>query len=271
MKYRHSDIRNVLERSSARETAARVAAGTLARRLLDELGIKIVGHVLQIGNLQARTEDFDPVQTEGMLKRSSLLCADPQIEPLMINLIEQARENGDTLGGIFEIRAFGVPAGLGSYVHWDRRLDGRLAAALMSIQAVKGVEIGQGFLNAARFGSQVQDEIFYEKNRGFYRKTNHAGGIEGGVTNGETLVVRAAMKPIPTLNRPLLSVDITSKEPARAAVERSDICAVPAACVTGEAVVAWELARVCMEKFGGDSMDELKNNWECYKSYLCKV
>jgi chorismate synthase len=271
LKYRHGDIRNVLERSSARETAARVAAGSLARRLLDELGIVIVGQVVQIGNLQARTGELSPALLQARLNSSRLLCADSEIEPLMIKLIDQARNSGDTLGGIFEIRVFGLPAGLGSYVQWDRKLDGRLAAALMSIQAVKGVEVGQGFNAACRFGSQVQDEIFYEEEKGFYRKTNHAGGIEGGVTNGETLVVRAAMKPIPTLNQPLMSVDLTDKKPAPAAIERSDTCAVPAACVTGEAVVAWELARACMEKFGGDHLDELKGNWERYLSYLRKV
>ncbi len=271
LKYRHGDIRNVLERSSARETAARVAAGSLARRFLEELGITIRGQVLQIGDQQASAGEFSPAQLEERLRGSRLLCADSEAEQLMVKLIDRARTNGDTLGGIFEIRVFGAPAGLGSYVQWDRRLDGRLAAALMSIQAVKGVEMGQGFAAAARFGSQALDEIFYKKGRGFYRRTNHAGGIEGGVTNGETLVVRAAMKPIPTLNQPLSSVDLATKEPAPASIERSDTCAVPAACVIGEAVVAWELACACMEKFGGDSLDELKNNWERYLSYLRQV
>jgi chorismate synthase len=271
LKYRHKDIRNVLERSSARETAARVAVGSLARRFLDELGITIVGQVLQIGDLHVSPGDFSLAELQSRLNGSRLLCADDEAEQLMIRLIDQARAGGDTLGGIFEIRVFGLPAGLGSYVQWDRKLDGRLAAALMSIQAIKGVEVGQGFQTALQFGSQVQDEIFYEKSRGFYRKTNHAGGIEGGVTNGEVLVVRAAMKPIPTLNQPLLSIDLATKKQAPAAIERSDTCAVPAACVTGEAVVAWELARACLEKFGGDSLDELKSNWERYQSYLNQV
>ncbi|OPZ74859.1 MAG: Chorismate synthase [Firmicutes bacterium ADurb.Bin456] len=161
-----------------------------------------------------------------------------------------------------------MPAGLGSYTHWDRKLDTRLAAALMSIQAVKGVEVGLGFAAASQRGSQVQDEIFYEQNRGFFRANNRAGGIEGGVTNGETLVVRGAMKPIPTLARPLQSVDTITREPAEAAVERSDVCAVPAACVIGEALVAWELARACLEKCGGDSLEELKDNWDRHLSYL---
>lgn len=271
LKYQHGDIRNVLERSSARETAARVAVGSLARRLIDELGIKIVGQVLQIGDLTASVDDIGPAELQVRLQGSKLLCADSTVEPFMVKLIDRARASGDTLGGIFEIRVSGVPAGLGSYVQWDRKLDGRLAAALMSIQAVKGVEVGQGFPAASRFGSQVQDEIFYEKNRGFYRNTNHAGGIEGGVTNGETLVVRAAMKPIPTLNQPLCSVDLATKKPAPASIERSDTCAVPAACVIGEAVMAWELAQACLEKFGGDSLAELKSNWERYLSYLKQV
>lgn len=271
LKYRHRDMRNVLERSSARETAARVAAGSLARRLLDELGVVIAGQVLQIGDIEAKTGDLTLAQLAQKLKGSRLLCADPGAEQLMLKLIDQARAGGDSLGGIFEIRVFGLPAGLGSYVHWDRKLDGRLAAALMSIQAIKGVELGSGFTTASQFGSQAHDEIFYEKGKGFYRKTNHAGGIEGGVTNGETLVVRAAMKPVPTLNQPLNSVDLATKEPAPAAIERSDTCAVPAACVTGEAVVAWELARACLEKFGGDSLDELKLSWNQYLNYLQQV
>jgi chorismate synthase len=271
LKYRHADIRNVLERSSARETAARVAACSLARRLLEELGIVIIGQVIQIGNLQAKPKDITLHELQDRLAHSKLLCADSEVEPLMIDLIDRAREQGDTLGGIFEIRAYGLPAGLGSYVHWDRKLDGRLAAALMSIQAVKGVEIGEGFAGAARPGSQVLDEIFYQKDKGFYRTTNYAGGLEGGVTNGEPLVVRAAMKPIPTLNQPLQSIDIITREPAPAAIERSDICAVPAACVTGEAVLAWELAQACVEKFGGDSLAELKDNWQRHMAYLKQV
>lgn len=271
IKYRHGDIRNVLERSSARETAARVAAGSVARRLLEELGIRIAGEVIRVGDVVAQASELSPEELERRLVCSRLLCADPGAEQRMIGAIDRAMEAGDTLGGIFEIRAYGVPAGLGSYTQWDRRLDGRLAAALMSIQAVKGVEIGIGFAAAGLFGSQVQDEIFYDRNRGFYRLTNRAGGIEGGVTNGEVLVLRAAMKPIPTLGRPLQSVDLLTKEPSSASVERSDVCAVPAACVTGEAVVAWELARACLEKCGGDSLAELKDNWDRYLSYVRQV
>ncbi len=271
LKYRHQDLRNVLERSSARETAARVAAGSVARRLLEELGITIIGQVVQLGGLSAAVENLGLEELKAGLVHSRLNCADPAMEQRMLETIDAALAAGDTLGGVFEVRAYGVPAGLGSYTHWDRKLDGRLAAALMSIQAVKGVEVGLGFAAAGRRGSQVQDEIFYEPGRGFYRLNNRAGGIEGGVTNGETVVVRGAMKPIPTLNQPLQSVDMITRKPSRAAVERSDVCAVPAACVIGEALVAWELARACLEKCGGDSLEELKDNWNRHLSFLRKV
>jgi len=271
VKYRHRDIRNVLERSSARETAARVAVGSVARRLLEELGINVMGQVVRIGSVEAEAGSLGMEELAARLAGSQLLCADPGAERQMIIEIDRARKAGDTLGGIFEISAYGIPAGLGSYVQWDRKLDGRLAAAVMSIQAVKGVEIGLGFAAAGRAGSLVQDEIFYGPGRGFYRHTNHAGGIEGGVTNGEVLVLRAAMKPIPTLYRPLRSVDIITKEPLEASIERSDVCAVPAACVIGEAVVAWELAKACLEKCGGDSLTELKDNWNSYLFYLRQV
>ncbi|OPX84762.1 MAG: Chorismate synthase [Pelotomaculum sp. PtaB.Bin104] len=273
IKYGHRDIRNVLERSSARETAARVAVGSVARRLIDELRIQVAGRVIRIGSVEAGSDiDWRSVEElTGALAGSQLLCSDPEAEKRMINAIDQARESGDTLGGIFQIRVYGVPAGLGSYVQWDRKLDGRLAAALMSIQAVKGVEIGLGFKAARQAGSLVQDEIFYEHKRGFFRRTNNAGGLEGGVTNGEVVVINAAMKPIPTLYQPLQSVDLITKEPMSASIERSDICAVPAACVIGEAVVAWELARACLEKCGGDTLAELKDNWEKYLLYLRQV
>lgn len=271
LKYGHGDIRNVLERSSARETAARVAVGTVARKLLAELGMEIIGHVLQIGGVAAAVDGLGPAELKERVAASGLLCADHRAEREMIAAIDQARHDGDSLGGIFEIRAGGVPPGLGSHVHWDRKLDARLAAALMSIQAVKGVEVGLGFAASARAGSQVQDEIFYEKGRGFYRRTNQAGGIEGGMSNGEEITLRSAMKPIPTLNRPLQSVDLISKKPLAAAVERSDVCAVPAACVVGEAVTAWELACACMEKFGGDSMEELRRHMDSYLIALRQV
>lgn len=274
LKYRHKDMRNVLERSSARETAARVAVGSVARRLLEDLGIVVSGHVISIGDVVSKStarESLDLAQLAARLADSRLQCADPQAEMQMITAIDQAREAGDTLGGVFEITVYGVPAGLGSYVQWDRKIDSRLAAALMSIQAVKGVEVGAGFAAAGQAGSLVQDEIFHEPDRGFYRLTNHAGGIEGGVTNGEAVVLRVAMKPIPTLYRPLKSVDINTKEPVEAAVERSDTCAVPAACVIGEAVVAWEIAAACLEKCGGDSLAELEDNWRNYLLYLRQV
>jgi chorismate synthase len=264
-------MRNVLERSSARETAARVAAGSVARRLLDELGVEITGHVVQIGGVAAGAGKLSLAKLKELTAASRLLCADHSAEIQMIAAIDKAKLNGDSLGGVFEIRMCGVPAGLGSHVQWDRKLDGRLASALMSIQAVKGVEIGLGFEAAVREGSQVQDEIFYEADRGFYRRTNRAGGIEGGISNGEEIVLRAAMKPIPTLYRPLQSVDLVTKEPFEASVERSDVCAVPAACVIGEAVAAWELACAYIEKFGGDSLEELKQNRDSYLAYLRQV
>lgn len=271
IKYRHQDIRNVLERSSARETAVRVAAGSVARRLLQELGITIIGQVIQLGGLSAAPEKLGPEELEARLDRSRLNCADPVAEQRMMEIIDAAREAGDTLGGVFEIKAYGLPAGLGSYTHWDRKLDSRLAAALMSIQAIKGIEVGLGFAAAGQRGSQVQDEIYYERDRGFYRLTNRAGGLEGGVTNGEPLIIRGAMKPIPTLRQPLKSVDMITRKPSGATVERSDVCAVPAACVIGEALVAWELAGACLEKCGGDSMEELKDNWDRHLSYQREV
>jgi chorismate synthase len=271
LKYRHRDMRNILERSSARETAARVAVGSVARKLLDELGVDLTGHVVQIGGIAAGAGRLSLAEIKERTASSLILCADQTAEQQMISAIDQAKQKGDSLGGVFEIRVNGVPAGLGSHAQWDRKLDGRLAAALMSIQAVKGVEIGLGFAAAARDGSQVQDEIFYETDKGFYRRTNRAGGIEGGMSNGEEIVVRAAMKPIPTLYRPLQSVDLITKKPFEASVERSDVCAVPAACVIGEAVTAWELACACLEKFGGDSLDELKQNRDSYLAYLRQV
>ncbi|GAB6274674.1 MAG: chorismate synthase [Peptococcaceae bacterium] len=299
LKYGHQNIRNVLERASARDTAARVAAGSVARRLLEELDIEIVGQVVRIGPVALLKKDkiretggsleahfknemgkagqqAEKVKKINMwlkglretLASSPTLCLDQETNLAMQKEIDLARAKGDSLGGVFEIYAFGLPPGLGSYAQWDRRLDTRLAAALMSVQAIKGVEIGAGFACAALAGSAVHDEIFFSPERGFYRLTNNAGGLEGGVTNGEPIILRAAMKPIPTLNTPLRSVDLISKEPFAAAVERADVCAVPAACVVGEAVVAWELAKACLEKFGGDSLNEIKANWANYLAYL---
>ena len=268
IKYGHRDMRNVLERSSARETAARVAAGALARRLLEELGVRVVGLVTAIGQVQSNPGELPPEQLAGMAAASELYCPDTIAEKEMIKAIDKAREDGDSLGGVFEIRVYGLPPGVGGFAQWDRRLDGRLAGALMGIQAIKGVEVGLGFEAAAMPGSQVHDDIFYSGERGYYRKSNGAGGIEGGMTNGETVVVRAAMKPIPTLYKPKQSVDIETKEVFVASVERSDVCAVPAACVVGEAAVAWEIAGACLEKFGGDTLAEIKERWSLY---LAKV
>ncbi|MEW6172714.1 MAG: chorismate synthase [Bacillota bacterium] len=271
LKYGHRDIRNVLERSSARETAARVAVGSIARRFLEELGIEVAGQVLRIGPVQVEAMDGLPVEIREKVEKSPVSCADVEGGRLMVEAIDQARDAGDSLGGIFEVRVFGAPPGVGSYAQWDRRLDGRLAQAVMSIQAIKGVEIGLGFTGAGFPGSRVQDEIFHDQARGFYRETNRAGGIEGGMTNGEPVVIRAAMKPIPTLAKPLRSVDLQTMEPVQAAYERSDVCAVPAACVIAEAVVAWEIARACMEKFPGDTLKEIKENIASYRERIRQV
>jgi chorismate synthase len=268
LKYGMTDIRNILERSSARETAVRVAVGAVTKRLLDEFGITITSHVIAIGGIYARGDKMSLKEIRKRAEASELRCADHQAEKRMKLRIDEAARAGDSLGGIFEIIISGAPVGLGSHVHWDRKLDGRLAAAIMSIQAMKGVEIGSGFGVANRPGSKVHDEIFWGPKGGFFRKTNHAGGIEGGMSNGEDITLRAAMKPIPTLMKPLRSVDMRSKKPFKASVERSDVCAVPAAAVVGEAVSAFEIAAALIEKFGGDSLDEMKRNYEQYRKYL---
>ncbi|MCD5406320.1 MAG: chorismate synthase [Desulfotomaculum sp.] len=271
IKYRHSDIRNVLERASARETAARVAVGSVARCLLAALDIQITGLVRQIGTVVIKDQADDLTVLQAQLVKSQVLCPDPVAEEQMIKEIDRCKQQGDSLGGIFEVRADYLPVGLGSYAHCDRKLDGRLAGALMSIQAIKGVEIGCGFQAAALPGSQVHDQIFYDPETGFYRKTNGAGGIEGGMTNGQTLVVRAAMKPIPTLYKPLKSVDLHTKKSFEASVERSDVCAVPAATVVGEAVVAWELALAVTEKFPADNLLDLQQAVAQHQQYVKQV
>lgn len=270
LKYGQRDIRNILERSSARETAMRVAVGAIAKKFLSEFSITIGSYVIQIGNIRIqdsrfKTQDFREVLIKA--ERSPVRCPDEEISKKMMELIDTALKKGDTLGGVFEVVVQGIPPGIGSHIQWDKRLDGRLAQALMGIQAIKGVEIGTGFEMAERFGSEVMDEIFYEGSM-FYRKTNHAGGIEGGITNGMPIVIRAAMKPIPTLKKPLRSVDITTKEPHEAAYERSDVCAVPAASVIGEAMTALVIADAFLEKFGGDSIEETKRNFNGYMGYL---
>lgn len=270
IKYRHKDLRNVLERASARETAARVAAGSVARTFLEALGIKIYSHVVGIGTVTAEYDTLDL----GMLAetfRSPVMCVDPDKSEQMMAAISSAANQGNTLGGVFEIIIDNVPSGVGSYVHWDRKLDGLIAQALMSIQGIKGVEFGLGFRGSELPGSEVHDEISYSEDLGFFRKTNNAGGIEGGMSNGERIIVRAAMKPIPTLVNSLSSVDISTKSPVRAAVERSDVCAVPAAAVVGEAVTAFSLAQALLEKFGGDYMEEIFADVARYRGYERQV
>jgi chorismate synthase len=269
LKYNLHDIRDVLERASARETATRVAAGAVAKQLLTVFNIRVASQVLAIGEVEGK--GFDPVDLASLsdeVDSSPVRCPDRQATEAMQALIAEKRAAGDSLGGVFEVVVTGVPAGLGSHVHWDRKLDGRLAAALMSVQAIKGVEVGGGFACARLPGSLVHDEIGYEDGRGYFRRSNRAGGIEGGITNGEPLVLRAAMKPIPTLMVPLSSVEIDTHQPGRAAVERSDVCAVPAAGIVGEAVVAWEMACALREKLGGDSVEEMREHWTAYLRML---
>jgi len=267
VKFLTKDLRPILERASARETAARVAAGAVAKKLLSEIGIQIASHVVAIGYVTANVDASQMPLTEIMerAEASELMCLDPEAEAKMKQLIDEAMGKGETLGGIFEVIADGVPIGLGSHVQWDKKLDGRLAQAVMSIPAVKGVEIGRAFELAQKFGSQVHDPFLAPNPnapdwRFFPRASNNAGGLEGGVTNGERIVVRGAMKPISTLRNPLPSVDLRTLQPARAHVERSDVCAVPAAAVVAEAMVALVIADAVLEKFGGDSMEELKAN-----------
>jgi len=270
IKYNFSDLRNVLERASARETAARVATGAICKRLLEEFKVQIFSRLTQIGkekdisNWQVSVDNYDKVE------KSPLRCMNSEVEKRMIETIDKAKSKGDTLGGIFEVIVIGLPVGLGSYIQWDLKLDARLAFTLMSIQAIVGVEIGMGFKAACSFGSEVQDEIAYNKSRGFYRLSNRSGGIEGGMTTGEPLVMRVAMKPISTLRKPLQSIDIESKKKVEATKERSDICATPAASVIGEAICAIEITRAMQEKFGGDSLEEMKRNYLSYLEYVKK-
>jgi chorismate synthase len=271
LKYNLMDIRDVLERASARETATRVAVGAVAKELLMFFGIRVYSQVVSVGDVTVG--GLSPSQLALQyeeVERSPLRCADKAAEDAMKAAVDRARKAGDSLGGIFEVVITGVPVGLGSHTHWDRKLDGRLAAALMSIQAIKGVEIGVGFPLAALPGSLVHDEIAYRDGHGYYRLTNRAGGIEGGISNGEPIIMRAAMKPIPTLYKPLASVDMRGHQPFEATVERSDTCAVPAAAVVGEAVAAWEIAAALREKLGGDSVEEMESNLEHYRKRLAQ-
>lgn len=265
IKYDFRDLRNVLERASARETTSRVACGAVARRLVEEFGVRIAGHVTAVGSVRARTVPASAAEILAKTEDAPLRCLDAEAEAKMVALIDEAKKNGDSLGGIFEIVVDGLPPGLGSYVQWDRKLDGRLAQAILSIQAVKGVEIGDGFDNALKFGSQVHDPIYYDAaKRAFTRSSNRAGGMEGSMTTGLPLIVRGALKPISTLYEPLHSVDIETKQEFEASVERSDTCAIAAAAVIGEAAVAITLADAFLEKFGGDSLREIRRNYEGY-------
>lgn len=259
IKYGHRDLRNVLERSSARETTVRVAAGAVAKKLLKELGIEVASHVLEIGGVRAEKVSYDSLASlQEKADASPVRCLDDGAAQKMMEAIDTAKKNGDSIGGIVEVIATGMPAGVGSYVHYDRKLDSKLARAIISINAFKGVEFGLGFEMAHRPGSEVHDEIAWSEETGYTRKTNRLGGFEGGMTTGMPIVVRGVMKPIPTLYKPLQSVDIETKEPFAASIERSDSCAVPAASVVCEAVVAWELAEAITAQFYSDRMDVLK-------------
>jgi chorismate synthase len=272
LKYDRRDVRDVLERASARETAARVACGAIAKRLLSELGIRVGSHVVSIGPVRAEVPETLPDDLNAASDPSPVRCLDEEAATRMMREIDAAKERGDTLGGVFEVVATGVPVGLGSYTSWSDKLDGRLAGALMSVQAIKGVELGIGFEGARRPGSEVHDPIVRadDKPRSgrLGRASNRAGGLEGGVTTGEPVVVRGAMKPISTLRKRLPSVDLRDGSEGDAAVERSDVCAVPAAAVVGEAMVALVLADAMLLKLGGDSLGEVRRNFDGYLTYL---
>lgn len=263
LKYGEHDIRNILERSSARETAMRVALGAVAKKFLHAFGITIGSYVTGIGPVSIKPDTADLMSLFERAEASAVRCPDGKASREMVELIDKAASEGNSLGGVFEVFALGLPPGLGSHIQWDRRLDGRLAQALMSIQAIKGVEVGLGFEAARRTGREVMDEITGDRPP-FKRKTNNAGGVEGGISNGMPLVLRAAMKPIPTQKRPMRSVDIITREPFEAAYERSDVCASPAASVIGEAMAALLIADAFLEKFGGDGMAETGRNHEAY-------
>jgi chorismate synthase len=265
LKYNHDDVRNVLERASARETTARVAVGALAKQLLSPFGVRVMGWVAEIGAVAADHSRLAAEEVFARAESSAVRVADAAAEERIIAAIDQSKQRGDTLGGVVEVVATGLPPGLGSYVHYDRKIDGRLGGALLSLQAAKGVEIGLGFRMARLPGSQVHDEIFFdESTKEFARRSNNAGGTEGGMTSGAPLTVRVAFKPLSTLMSPLHSVELRSKNEAVAAIERSDVCAIPAAAVITESVVAFELARVFLEKFGGDSLLEIRRNYQGY-------
>lgn len=269
MKYRHHDLRNVLERSSARETAIRVAVGAICKQLLAQVGIQLVGYVEQIGSISTDNKpELDVAKIESAISHNDLRIIDQEKVVPIHDLIDKTRKDGDTLGGIIRVIATNVPAGLGSYISWDTKLDGKLAAAVMGVNAMKGVEIGDGFKAAASYGSQVMDEIDWRKDIGFFRNTDHLGGFEGGMTNGMPIIVKAAMKPIPTLYKPLQSVDVTTKEVKKANVERSDTTAIVPASIVVESVVAIELAKALVDKFDSDNVQRLQEQVADYRDEL---
>jgi chorismate synthase len=256
IKYGHRDMRNVLERSSARETTVRVAAGAVAKKLLSLVGVELVSHVVEIAGIKASPDaNLSIEKLKELTEASPVRTSDPNAGQKMMEAIDEAKKNGDSIGGVVEVIATGMPSGVGSYVHYDRKLDAKIAGAIVSINAFKGVEFGVGFEAARKPGSEVHDEILWNQEAGYYRKTNRLGGFEGGMTTGMPIVVRGVMKPIPTLYKPLMSVDIETKEPFAASVERSDSCAVPAAAVVAENVVAWELAKALVDQFYSDRFD----------------
>ncbi len=268
-KYKQSDVRNILERASARETAARVAGGALAKAFLRALGVEVYSHVLQIASAHAPVPGAPLTPTDFVdVDESPVRCLDAEASRAMVAEINKLRKENESLGGVFEVQAFGLTPGLGSHISWEERLDGRLAMAILSIQAMKGVSIGDGFGVAGLPGSQAHDEIFYSEQGGYFRETNRAGGLEGGMTNGEPLIVRGAMKPLPTLTKPLRSVDIATHAPAEALRERTDSCTVPAAGVVGEAMVALVLADAYRRKFGGDHIDDVREALRAYEERI---
>lgn len=271
MKYGHRDMRNVLERSSARETTVRVAAGAVAKKLLKSLGIEIAGHVTEIGGVQSKVDTYPSIkEIQQITEQSAVRCLDEEAGQKMMDAIDLAKKNGDSIGGIVEVIVEGMPPGVGSYVHYDRKLDAKLARAIVSINAFKGVEFGLGFEMARKPGSEVHDEIVWNKDNGYQRSTNRLGGLEGGMSNGMPIIIRGVMKPIPTLYKPLKSVDIDSKEEFTASIERSDSCAVPAASVVAEAAVAWELAAAIVEQFYSDRFETLQATIDEYREYAGK-
>lgn len=268
IKYGHRDLRNVLERSSARETTVRVAAGSVAKKLLHLLGIEVASHVLEIGGIRSNVRTYQSMDSlKEITENSPVRCLDPEAEKDMMKAIDDAKENGDSIGGIVEVIVEGMPPGVGSYVHYDRKLDAKLARAIVSINAFKGVEFGIGFQAASMPGSQVHDEIVWNEQDGYTRKTNRLGGLEGGMSTGMPIVIRGVMKPIPTLYKPLQSVDIDTKEPFSASIERSDSCAVPAAAVVAECAVAWEIATAIMDQFHSDRMETLIRSVQSQHEY----